>query len=125
MPSTGQIWYLTQGTAADSRLVYIDINASSASGGSNTNGTTNIFVDNNPTTDLQTNFPEDVQFDWAAGLYFVLVNADPTMGTGGKLLVGHIGSAAAPTVAVTYSVNSSVNTLQLDPYSHNIYVGEQ
>src|ERR1700716_4350244 len=122
MPTTGQFWYLTQGTAADSRLVYIDINASSASGGSNTNGPTNIFVDNNPTTDLQTNFTEDMQVDWATVVYFVLVNVNPTLGTGGEVLMGHLNSSVAPVVVYTAPVSDVVNTLQLDVYSHHLYV---
>src|ERR1043166_3613884 len=105
MATTGQFWFLTQGTAEDSRLHYIDVLALSASGGSNNAGagTQHVLVDNDTsnggtTTDLQTNFPENVQVDWAAGVYFVLVNADPAQGTGGKVLMGHTNSSAAPTV---------------------------
>src|ERR1041384_5422487 len=121
MATTGQFWFLTQGTPDDSRIEYLNVDALS---GSNTAGAQTTLVDNSPTADLQTNFPEDVQVDWAAGVYFVLVNADPATGTGAEVLMGHVNSAAAPTVVYTANANDTLNTIQLDAYSHHLYVGD-
>src|ERR1044072_9152869 len=122
MPTTGQFWFSTVGTAADARIVYVDINASSASGGSNTSSAQTILIDNNPVGQLQTSFPVDIQIDWAAGVYFAVVNANPAQGTGGKVVMGYINSGAAPIVVYTAPVNDAVNTLQVDSYSHHLYV---
>src|ERR1044072_7716614 len=120
MATTGQFWFLTQGTADDSRIEYLNVNALT---GSTTSGAQTTLIDNNPTADLQTNFPGDVQVDWAAGVYFVLVNADPAAGIGAKILMGHVNSAAAPVTVYTPSFFDTINTLQLDPYSHHLYLG--
>ena len=56
MPVRGQLWYLTQGAGGDARLTYIN--------GDGTNS--NLVVDNDPTLDLATPFPEDVVVDTAA-----------------------------------------------------------
>ena len=85
---TGQLWYLGQGNPTDARLAYIDVNAST---GSNTNSATTVVVDNDPDLDLATAIPQEVQFDWAAGLYFVVTNGSLA---GGKILMGI--SAARP-----------------------------
>jgi lipopolysaccharide export system protein LptA len=116
---TGQFWYVAQGNPTDARLAYINIPAAS---NSNTSSATTVLVDNNPTVDLQTGFPEDVQVDWAAGVYFMVVNGGPD-GSGGKILMGHVNSTAAPVVVYTAPVNDSINTLQVDQFSHHVYVG--
>src|SRR5436305_13630726 len=126
MATTGQFWFLTLGTAKDARVDYIDVSALS---GSNTAGAQHVLVDNDSsngctTTDLVSNYPEDVQVDWAAGVYFVVINGDPALGTGGKILMGHTNSAAAPTVVYTAAVNDAINTIQLDQYSHHLYLGD-
>src|ERR1041385_5061319 len=102
--STGQFYFLTLGTAKDARVDYIDVTALSSGGGSNNAGaqTQQVLVDNNNTNggtsdDLVSNYPEDVQVDWAAGVYFVVINGDPSLGTGGEILMGHTNSTAAPT----------------------------
>src|SRR5947209_6817313 len=122
MATTGQFWFLTLGTAKDARVDYIDVLALS---GSNTAGAQHVVVDNNntnggTTTDLVSNYPEDVQVDWAAGVYFVVINGDPSLGTGGEILMGHTNSAAAPTVVYTANVNDAINTIQVDVYSHHL-----
>src|SRR5437764_481989 len=109
MATTGQFWLLTQGTPDDSRIEYINVDALS---GSNTAGGQTTLIDNTPAPDLQTNFPEDVQVDWAAGVYFVLVNADAALGNGGQILMGHVNSAAAPTVVYTAAADDALNTIQ-------------
>src|ERR1044072_6075968 len=122
MPTTGQFWFSTVGPAAAARIVYVDINASSASGGSNTSSAQTILIDKNPVGELQTSFPMDVQIDWAAGVYFAVVNANPATGQGGKVVMGYLNRGAAPTVVYPAPVNDVVNTLQLDVYSHHVYV---
>ena len=117
MAVTGQLWYLGQGNPTDARLAYIDINAST---GSNTNSATTVVVDNNPDLDLATAIPQEVQFDWAAGLYFVATNGSLA---GGKILMGHIGSTAAPTVVYTAPSEFALNTIQIDPFTHHLYLG--
>jgi VCBS repeat-containing protein len=115
---TGQLWFVTQGNTTDARLEYIN----------NDNSGNTVLVDNSPTTDLVTGFPEDVQVDWAAGVYFVLVNGDPAGGTGGRVLMGHVGSTAAPTVVYQASDLTQngqiINAIQLDQYTHHLYVDQ-
>jgi len=117
MPVTGQLWYSTEGNLADARVGYVNSDSN----------TTTVVVDNSPTTDLVTAFTEDVVFDTAAGLYYVLVSGN--QGVNARLLVGHIGSSAPPTVAFTFdptfagSENNLHFGLHLDPINERIYVG--
>ncbi|MBR0852348.1 cadherin domain-containing protein [Bradyrhizobium diazoefficiens] len=115
---SGQLWYLGQGNPTDARLAYMNI---SAANGSNAEGTTTVLVDNNPGLDLGTAVPVDVQIDWAAGLYYVLSNGG--IGDHATLLMGHIGSSAAPTVVYSPNPNDILNTIQIDSASHHLYVG--
>src|ERR1700742_1492010 len=120
MPITGQLWYVTEGGNgtgfSDARVAFINDDGS--------NPTT--VVDNTPTMDLGSPFVEEVVLDTAAGLYYVLTGGD---GVNAKLLVGHIGSAAAPTVAFTFDPdfagfeNNLTFGLHLDPINPKIYVG--
>jgi hypothetical protein len=124
MATTGQFWFLTLGTAKDARVDYIDVLALN---GSNTAGAQQVLVDNDisnggTTTDLVSNYPEDVQVDWAAGVYFVIINGNPATGAGGEVLMGHTNSSAAPTVVYTAPASDVVNTIQIDQYSHHLYV---
>ncbi|MGO4831050.1 beta strand repeat-containing protein, partial [Rhizobiaceae sp. 2RAB30] len=112
MAVTGQLWYLTQGGDTDARLVYINDDG--------TNQTT--VVDNSPTTDLVTGFPQEVVVDWAAGRYYVLVNGG-TSGDGARLLMGQVGSPAAPTVVHTFAADDIVNAIHIDPINERLYVG--
>ena len=122
MAVTGQLWYLGQGDPTDGRVAYIN--------NDNTNHT--VFIDNSPTTTLGTGFPQHIAIDWAAGLYYVISNGGPA-GTNASVLMGHLGSAAAPTVVFTWPNNDGdqtgapnsdiVNTIQIDPYSHHLYIG--
>ena len=117
MAVTGQFWYLGQGDPTDARAAYIN--------NDNTNHT--VFIDNSPTTTLGTGFPQHIAIDWAAGLYYVISNGGPS-GTNAQLLVGQLGSAAAPTTAFTFPGNDGVNTdivnsIQINPYTHHLYVG--
>jgi len=122
---TGQFYYLGQGNPTDARLAYINIDASS---GSNSNGATTVLLDNNPAVDLKTGFPQQVEVDWAAGIYYVISNGGPT-GANAQVLMGHIGGAA-PTVVWTPASQPSgsaaldiANKIQIDPYTHHLYIG--
>ena len=91
----------------------------------NDGSTDTVFIGNtagSPTT-LGTSFPEDVQVDWAAGVYFVLSNGGPD-GSNGEVLMGHLNSSAAPTVVYTAPTSDLLNTLQIDPITHHVYVGK-
>ncbi|HEX5182776.1 MAG TPA: Ig-like domain-containing protein, partial [Allosphingosinicella sp.] len=114
MTVTGQLWFLTQGSTVNSRLQYVN----------NDGSTDTVLVDNSPTADLKTSFPQDVQVDWAAGVYFVVSNGGPT-GSGASVLMGHINSSAAPVVVYTPpSTDDVINSLQVDPITHHLYVGK-
>ncbi|HEY7808522.1 MAG TPA: Ig-like domain-containing protein [Croceibacterium sp.] len=113
--TTGELWFLTEGGEPNSRLSYVG----------NDGSTDTVFIGNtagSPTT-LGTSFPEDVQVDWAAGVYFVLSNGGPD-GSNGEVLMGHLNSSAAPTVVYTAPTSDSLNTLQIDPITHHLYVGK-
>ena len=124
MAVTGQFYYLGQGNPTDARLAYLNVDAS---GGSNTSGATTVLFDNNPSLDLVTALPAEVQYDWAAGVYYVISNG--VSGDHASVLMGHIGSSAAPTVVWTAAsqpsgdfTNDIANTIQIDPYTHHLYL---
>ena len=117
MAVIGQLWYLGQGGSTDTRLSYV-----------NNDGTNHtVFIDNSPTLDLGTNFPQHVAIDWAAGIYYVISNDGPG-GQHAQLLMGHLGSSAAPTSVFAFPGNDGagsdiVNAIQINPYTHHLYVG--
>ena len=116
MAVTGQFWYLTQGTGADNRISYV-----------NNDGTNHtVFIDNGTPATL-TGFPQHVAIDWAAGVYYVLSNGGVS-GQNAQLLMGHLNSSAAPTSVFTFPNTDTpqtdvVNTIQINPYTHTLYVG--
>ena len=124
MAVNGQLWYLTQGGAdssaphnddySDARLSYINSDGTGA-----TNLVQNTGVLPEP---LATGFPAEVVVDTAAGLYYVLANSG-NLGDNAKLLMGHIGSAAAPTVVFTFAADDVVNAIHIDPFNQRVYVG--
>ena len=126
MPTTGQFWFLGQGNPTDARISYTDINAAN---GSNPNSTVTVRFDNSPSVDLGTYAPQEIQFDTAAGLYYVLSNGGTSSGGNAYVLMGHIGSTAAPVeIWRADDVNGDivrdiVNAIQIDPYSHHLYIG--
>ena len=79
--------------------------------------------------DLGTYAPQEIQFDTAAGLYYVLSNGGTALGSNAYVLMGHIGSTAAPVEIWRASyiggdnANDIVNTIQIDPYSQHLYIG--
>ena len=108
----GQLWYLSQGSSTDGRLAYINSDGTAA--------TTVLQNDGTPPEPLGHAFPQDIAIDTAAGIYYVLIN--DTSGSTGVLLMGHIGSAAAPVVVQTFPADDIVNAIQIDPVSHRLYV---
>jgi 6-phosphogluconolactonase (cycloisomerase 2 family) len=119
-PVLGQLWYVTEGgnspAFSDARVAYINDDSSDAT----------TRVDNTPTLDLGSGFVEEVVLDTAAGLYYIRTGAQ---GINSKILMGHIGNAAAPTVVFTFdptfagTENNLAFGMHLDPISHKIYVG--
>jgi hypothetical protein len=118
MPFSGQLWYMTEGGDADTRLVRI-----------NDDGTTStVVIDNGGagTGDdkLPSSFTADVGVDTAAGFYFAI--ASSSADNSAVLVRGSINSTAAPTVVVsTIPASTLVNTIEVDPFTRKIYVGFQ
>jgi Ca2+-binding RTX toxin-like protein len=118
MPFSGQLWYMTEGGDADTRLVRI-----------NDDGTTStVVIDNGGagTGDdkLPSSFTSDIGVDTAAGFYFAIVSSSAD--NNAVLVRGVIGSSAAPTVVVsTIPTATLVNTIEVDPFTRKIYVGSQ
>jgi len=111
MPIRGQLWYLTQGASSDAGLSFINSDGSDPT----------LVVDNDPTLDLATPFPEDVALDTAAGLYFVL--STDGAGTNASILVGHVGSAAPPVAVQTYDPFGALAfAIHLDAANNKLYV---
>jgi hypothetical protein len=110
-PLTGQLWYVTQGGTTDARISYINADGS--------NPTTLV----NGPTNVGTGFPTQISLDAPANLYFEIASGGPGGGSGSKLLFGHIDSAAAPTVAISYLATQLVFGLEVDPIHEHIYVG--
>ncbi|HEY1604435.1 MAG TPA: hypothetical protein VGF77_02435, partial [Allosphingosinicella sp.] len=114
MTVSGQLWFLTQGSTSNARLAYDN----------NDGSPDTVLIDDSATAKLGTFHPQDVQVDWAAGVYFVVANGGPS-GSGAEVLMGHINSNAAPVVVYTPpSTNDVINTLQVDPLTHHLYVGK-
>ena len=112
MAVNGQIWYLTQGTGGEAALVRV-----------NDDGTQSTIVISGA-GNLGTEYPQEVVLDPATGYYFVLSN-NGAFGETAVLLRGNINSSAAPTLVVDYLDSAIINTMQIDPINHKIYVGYQ
>lgn len=112
MAVNGQLWYLTQGSGGETALVRVNDDGSQST----------IVVSG--AGNLGTAFPQEVVLDPATGYYFVLSNSG-TFGDTAVLLRGNINSSAAPTVVVDFPDTVIANTMQIDPYTHKIYVGYQ
>ncbi|MBW8890676.1 MAG: hypothetical protein JF617_00310, partial [Burkholderiales bacterium] len=117
MPFSGQLWYITEGGDANTRLVRI-----------NDDGTgSTVVIDNGGagTGDdkLPSSFTSDIGLDTAAGFYFAI--ASSPLDNTAYLVRGAIGSSAAPAIAVDFPDTIIVNTIEVDPFTHKIYVGYQ
>ncbi|HVQ07464.1 MAG TPA: Ig-like domain-containing protein [Allosphingosinicella sp.] len=120
--ATGQLYFMGNGDPADTRLAYVN----------NDGGNQTSFVDNGPTQDLITTFPQEVGVDTAAGFYFALVNGGND-GSGGRLVRGSL-SGGATTVLITYdgadnlvgtSDDEIVNAIHIDTINERFYIGIQ
>jgi hypothetical protein len=113
MAVSGQLWYLTQGSGAETALVRI-----------NDDGSQSTIVISGA-ANLGSSFPAEVVLDPATGYYFVLSNSGGVLGDTAVLLRGNINSGAAPTLVVDFPDSVIINTMQIDPYTNKIYVGYQ
>ena len=117
MPFSGQLWYITEGGDADTRLARINDDGTGAT----------VIVDNGAagTGDdkFASSFTADIGVDTAAGFYFALESN--SINDHAVLVRGAIGSSAAPTEVVTFSTSLIVNTIEVDPLTRRIYVGVQ
>ena len=117
MPFSGQLWYMTEGGDADTRLVRI-----------NDDGTNSTIIVSNGASGVgddkfSSSFNGDVGVDTAAGFYFAIVSS--TINDHATLVRGSINSSAAPDVVATFTSSYIVNTVEVDAINHKIYVGVQ
>ncbi|HWU13825.1 MAG TPA: Ig-like domain-containing protein, partial [Caulobacter sp.] len=114
---TGQLWYATEGGDADTRIVRINNDGSSH--------TVNVDNGGAGTGDdkLISSFTADIGLDTAAGFYFALLSSQNN--DVAYLVRGVIGSSAAPATVVDFADSLIVNTIEVDPINHRIYVGTQ
>jgi VCBS repeat-containing protein len=110
-PLTGQLWYLTQGGTTDARISYINADGSDAT--TLVNGPVNVG----------TGFPTQISLDAPANFYFEISSGGPGGGSGSKLYEGHIDSAAAPTLEITFGATQLIFGMVVDPINEHIYVG--
>jgi hypothetical protein len=119
MPFSGQLWYLTEGGDAETRLVRI-----------NDDGTTSTIINDNGGAgtgddDFISSFTADVGVDTASGFYFAITNAPAPQNDTAYLVRGTIGGGAAPVIVVDFADGLIVNTIEVDAINHKIYVGVQ
>jgi VCBS repeat-containing protein len=120
--ASGQLYFFAQGGGADGRLAYVN----------NDGGNQTSFVDDSPSTDLVTTFPEELGVDTAAGFYFALVNGGND-GSGARLVRGSLSGGAVTTLVTYDGVNNVigdlddeiVNAIQVDVINHKVYLGVQ
>jgi Ca2+-binding RTX toxin-like protein len=119
MPFSGQLWYITEGGDAETRLVRI-----------NDDGTTSTIINDNGgagtgDNDFISSFTNDIGVDTAAGFYFAITNAPSPQDNVAYLVRGSIAGGAAPVTVVDFSDEIIVNGIEVDPLNHKIYVGCQ
>jgi Ca2+-binding RTX toxin-like protein len=120
MPTTGQLFFGTEGGGDDTRIAYV-----------NQGTTTQLPVaDNAPTLDLIGFNIADIVLDTAAGFYFAIVNGGND-GSGAYLVRGSL-SGGPVTILADYrnvvgdpSDDTLVNALAIDPVTNRLYVGLQ
>ncbi|WP_068956305.1 cadherin-like domain-containing protein [Pararhizobium polonicum] len=113
---TGQLWFMTEGGDADTRLVHIN-NDGSALTTAVDNGAVGVGDDK-----FVSSFTADVGLDTAAGFYFGVLNGGPS-GDHAYLVRGVIGSSATPTTVIDFPDDIIVNSIQVDAINHRIYAG--
>ncbi|MFZ0269061.1 M10 family metallopeptidase C-terminal domain-containing protein [Caulobacter sp.] len=117
MPFSGQLWYITEGGDADTKLVRVnDDGTSSTTVVSNGTGGTgdDAFV---------SSFTSGLGVDTAAGFYFAVLSN--SIDDHALLVRGSINSAAAPTTVVDFPDAIIVETIEVDAVNRRIYVGYQ
>ena len=119
MPFSGQLWYLTEGGDAETRLVRI-----------NDDGTSSTIVNDNGgggtgDDDFISSFTADVGVDTASGFYFAIANAPAPQNDTAYLVRGVIGGGSAPVIVANFDDSLIVNTIEVDAINHRIYVGLQ
>ncbi|MBO9707843.1 MAG: M10 family metallopeptidase C-terminal domain-containing protein [Caulobacter sp.] len=117
MPFSGQMWYLTEGGDADTRLVRI-----------NDDGTGQTTVVSNGAAGTGddkfiSSFVGDLGVDTATGFYFALLSNE--INDHAYLVRGSINSSAAPTTVIDFADNLIVQTIEVDAINRKIYVGVQ
>ena len=119
MPFSGQLWYITEGGDAETRLVRI-----------NDDGTSSTIVADNggPGTgdnDFISSFTTDIGVDTATGFYFAIANAPSPQNDTAYLVRGPIDGSSPPTIVVDFADSLIVNTIEVDATNRKIYVGVQ
>ncbi|MBO9557250.1 MAG: hypothetical protein J7515_01520 [Caulobacter sp.] len=117
MPFSGQLWYMTEGGDADTRLVRV-----------NDDGTGQTTVVSNgapgPGDDrFISSFTADLGVDTAAGFYFAILSNE--INDHAYLVRGSIDGSAGPTTVIDFADDLIVNTIEVDAINHKIYVGVQ
>jgi hypothetical protein len=106
----GQLWYLTQGNPTDARLARFNDDGVNPA----------THIDNSPTTDLGTGFPEEIGIDMPAGKYWVLSGGGD--GSNSRILMGNVGSTAAPATVHTFDTDGLAYAIHVDPINEFLYI---
>jgi len=117
MPFSGQLWYITEGGDADTKLVRINDDG--------TGSTTVVSNGGAGTGDdaFSSSFTSGLGIDTAAGFYFAILSN--SIDDHALLVRGSINSAAAPTTVVDFPDTIIVETIEVDAVNRRIYVGYQ
>ena len=117
MPFSGQLWYLTEGGDADTRLSWVN-DDSTASTTLLSNGVAGTGDDK-----FISSLTSGLAVDTAAGFYFAILSnsVDDTA----FLVRGSINSSAAPVTVVDFPDNVVVEGIEIDTINHKIYTGYQ
>ncbi|MBO9557897.1 MAG: M10 family metallopeptidase C-terminal domain-containing protein [Caulobacter sp.] len=117
MPFSGQMWYLTEGGDADTRLVRV-----------NDDGTGQTTVISNGAAGTGddkfiSSFVSDLGVDTATGFYFAILSNE--INDHAYLVRGSINSTSAPTTVVDFADNLVISAIEVDAINRKIYVGIQ
>ena len=117
MPFSGQLWYITEGGDADTRIARVNDDST----------TTTTVVSNGGvgTGDDQfvSSFTSGLGVDTAAGFYFAVLSN--TIDDHALLVRGAIDGSGTPTTVVDFPDNIIVETIEVDTINHKIYAGYQ
>jgi len=103
MPFSGQLWYLSEGGGADTKIARVN-------------------DDSTVSTTIVSNFGTNVSglgVDTATGFYFAIVNS--SINDHAVLVRGSINSAAAPTTVFDFDDDIIVETIEVDAINRKIY----